>query len=234
MPKFSDKLLIAANIPDYPDDLDQFAEIWGINTSYGRFPDRRVHRLYYFDNHTLIDPDFVEKVNARPDMRVITKWPDPLIPTSESFPLDDMIRVFGYAYWTCSVAYTIAHALYDGWKHITLAGMYHVEDSWEYAHHKPCVEHWIGRALGMGVSVEIHGQSMLLKPHGWESEVYGYEVNDFRRLFIDTIAGAFTGCNMYPLKFLRAKAPHPEFQPEYLSHAQRQEASLPVMEVTPV
>lgn len=226
------KLLIAANIPDYPDDVEQFDQVWCVNTAFMRFKPERVNRVFYFDSHKLIAHDFVERVNALPNAEIVTKWPDPEIPNSVAYPLDDLIAFFGLAYWSCSVSYMIALAIYEGWDDITLAGMYHVEDSWEYAHHKPCVEFWVGQALGRGINVTIHGETMLVKPHTWDSEIYGYEVNDLRRLTIDTLAAGYTACSMYPLKILRAKGP-PEYMPKYISIREREDAQLPILEETP-
>lgn len=223
-------LLIVGGINDYPTDLTVFEELWCINNSFKRFDSKRVDRVFYFDNHSLIDPDFVKNVNALDHARVITRWPDAELPRSESYPVDDVIRHFGQAYFTCSFAYCLALALYEGFTDVTLAGCYHVEDSFEYMQHKPCVEFWLGRMLGSGVNVNIHGHSMLLKPHTWESEVYGFETNEFRRLFIETMAGAYAACSIYPMQIRFAKPPHPEFEMSYKSLRRREMETLPVLD----
>lgn len=189
------KLVICGMIPDYP-DLSKFDAVWGINSIYTRIP--KLDRIYFFDNKDLIDPKFTEKVNEM-GCEVVTRWPDKDIPKSVQYPLDEIVGHFGLCNFTCSVAYAIAHAIYEGWKDITLAGMYHLDDSYEYFHAKPCVDFWCGMALGRGVSIRIHGASFLLKPYQWESPVYGYETNETRWLHIHTLAGAFKACSEYPL-----------------------------------
>lgn len=204
----SKKLLIAAMIDEYP-PLAEFDEVWGINAVYARkhFAKRKLDRLYYFDDHKLIDKNFVRRVNKH-GCRVITRWHETELPKSEPYPLHDVVAALGgVEYFTCSVAYCIAHAIYEGWTDITLAGMYHPHDSQEYMHHKDCIHYWLGIAIGMGINLSIHGETMLLKPHLWESKLYGYETNDMRWLPIHTLAGAYKACVDYPVKMVKAKRP---------------------------
>jgi hypothetical protein len=224
------QLLIVGGINDYPDDLDQFDEVWCINNSFKRFKLERVNRVFFFDNHALIDPDFVHNVNFLDNARVITRWPDPEIPNSEAYPLDEIIAKYGVAYFPCSFAYCLAMAAFEGWQSVTLAGCYHVEDSFEYFLHKPAVEFWIGLLMGSGADVTIHGHSMLLSPHSWESEIYGWETNRYRRLPIDTFAGAFTACQIYPLQVEKAVPPEGIERPRYVSRWDKLRDALPILD----
>ena len=224
------KLLIVGGINDYPPDLDQFDEVWAINNAFKRFDPSRVNRVFYFDNASLIDPEFIDNINALPNARIITRWPEAKVPSSEAYPLDAIVRRFNFAYFTCSFAFCLAMACYEEWKDVTLAGCYHVEDSFEYMGHKPCVEHWLGRLMGMGGNVHIHGHAMLLRPHTWESEIYGYETNEFRRLFSDTLAGAYTACSIYPIQIHRAVPPDEIFRPKYVSNFEKLRAELPTVD----
>lgn len=191
----SKKLIICGMIKDYP-DLTKYDQVWGINSIYTRIP--KVDRIYFFDDHKLIDDKFVETVNEL-GCEVVSRWHDPEIPKSVAYPLDDVVAHFGLCNFTCSVAYAIAHAIYEGYRDITLAGMYHEDDSYEYMHAKPCVDMWCGIAVGRGVALRIHGKSFILRPYRWESPVYGYETNETRWLHIHTMAGAFKACSEYPL-----------------------------------
>lgn len=223
-------LLLVGGIQDYPTDLSQFTELWCINNSFMRFDRSRVDRVFYFDNHSLIGPDYVENANALDHARVITRWPDPAIRNSEAYPLDEVIAKYGMAYFPCSFAYCLAMALYEGWDSVTVAGCYHVEDSFEYYLHKPAVEFWLGTLIGRGVNVTIHGHSMLLQPHSWESEIYGWETNRYRRLPIDTFAGAYVACQMYPLQVEVATPPEGHEHPRYVSRWSKLRDSLPVLD----
>lgn len=198
------KLIICGMIPDYP-DLAKFDQVWGINSIYDRIK-TRIDRIYYFDNHELIAENFAEKVNEL-GCEVVTRWPDKDIPKSVAYPLDDIVAHFGLCNFTCSVAYAIAQAVYEGYRDITLAGMYHVDDSYEYMHAKPCVDMWCGIAVGRGVALRIHGKSFILRAYRWESPVYGYETNETRWLHIHTMAGAFKACTEYPLLPVLAAPP---------------------------
>lgn len=197
------KLIICGMIPDYP-DLTKFDAVWGINSIYTRI--KKLDRIYFFDNKDLIDPKFSECVNEM-GCEVVTRWPDKDIPKSVQYPLDDIVAHFGICNFTCSVAYAIAHAIYEGYRDITLAGMYHLDDSYEYFQAKPCVDMWCGIAIGRGVSLRIWGNSFLLKPYRWESPVYGWETNETRWLHVHTLAGAFKACGEYPLLPVVVKPP---------------------------
>jgi hypothetical protein len=196
-------LAICGMIPDYP-DFAQYDVTWGINGVYSRV--NKLDRLYYFDDRKLIADDFVEKVNAC-GCEVVTKWPDPEIPKSVQYPLDEIVEHFGFCNFTCSVAYAIAHALFEGYRKITLCGMYHLDDSYEYFQAKPCVDMWCGIAIWRGASLKIWGNSFLLKPYRWESPVYGWETNETRWLHVHTLAGAFKACGEYPLLPVVSKPP---------------------------
>lgn len=210
MSNASKKLIICGMIKDYP-DLSKYDEVWGINSIYQRI--EKIDRILFFDDHKLIADDFAEKVNAI-GCDVVTRWHVPEIPKSRAYPLDEIVAHFGICNFTCSVAYAIAMAVYEGYRDITLAGMYHIDDSYEYMHAKPCVDMWCGIAVGSGVALRIHGSSFIMRAYRWESPVYGYETNETRWLHIHTMAGAFKACSEYPLLPVLAKAPDGVVLPE--------------------
>jgi len=65
----------------------------------------------------------------------------------------------------------IAYALYKGYERIELFGIDHGGTT-EYVMAKAAVEHWLGRALGMGVEVYVPDMSALLKIKN--NLLYGY------------------------------------------------------------
>jgi hypothetical protein len=105
---------------------------------------------------------------------VFTRRHYPEIPKSREYPIDAVIRQTGVDYFTCTVAYMLAHAIVEGYEEIVLHGMYHNTDSREYMIHKPCMEFWIGMALGMGRQLRISGETALCKPFVWQTPRYGY------------------------------------------------------------
>jgi len=103
------------------------------------------------------------------------------------YPLERVIRKLGLNYFSNSISYMIAYALYKYTKRDKKTGrlvlnqplkliLYGV-DMWEggeYAQEKGGVECWIGYALGLGVEVIISAGSSLLIPIG--GMPYGIEL----------------------------------------------------------
>ena len=89
-----------------------------------------------------------------------------------NYPLQAVIDRFGVDYFTSTVDYAIALALYEGFTEIEFYGINMVYES-EYEYQKPGAEYWIGRAQGMGVNTIIHGEhSSILKTR--DGLLYGY------------------------------------------------------------
>jgi len=92
------------------------------------------------------------------------------VPMSRRFPLDEMKEYFKGAEWyfTTTVAYAIAYAIYAGYKRIEVYGV-EMETNTEYGHQRPCVAYWCGVAYGKGIEVDFHS------PQFYVSPLYGYE-----------------------------------------------------------
>lgn len=98
---------------------------------------------------------------------------DERIPTSLLYPLDAVTERFGtpnidgikFPYLTSTMAYMLAQALLEGVDEIRLAGIEMVIGT-EYVHQKPCLEFYLGMAIGMGVKVVLSpwGSGMLAAP----------------------------------------------------------------------
>ena len=101
----------------------------------------------------------------RAQTKPIYRWePDPALPNSVAYPLAAIQAAFpGETDFGCSLSWMLALALLEGFDHIHL---FWFQMMHEYTIIQvPSVRYWIGRARGMGVSVEIHGDSDL-KPAG--------------------------------------------------------------------
>ncbi len=72
-------------------------------------------------------------------------------------------------YFTSSVCYALALAIYKGYECIQLFGV-EMESNTEYAYQRDGVIFWIGIALGKGIEVNIHPNSRL-----FSEPLYGYE-----------------------------------------------------------
>ncbi len=87
------------------------------------------------------------------------------VPASVKFPLDEMLAEFKGAerYFTTTVGFAIAYAIYKGYKRIELYGV-EMETNTEYAHQRPCVAYWCGVAYGRGIEVEFHSKQFFVSP----------------------------------------------------------------------
>lgn len=89
------------------------------------------------------------------------------------YPLEKIVKEFKTDYFTNGVAYAIALAIYQGATEICLYGIT-LSISYEYSFEKPCVEFWIGIAIGRGVEVNIFGESEVLRSPA--RSLYGYNI----------------------------------------------------------
>lgn len=163
-------------------------EIWGLNDLHGIIPRETRH----FDIHTpeVIDID-VTAGRAPKDkcgmgglshlsVPVYMQKREPSVPNSVQMPLTEILETFsklsGARYFTNSISYMIAFALYEGiitghqWEQI---GVYGVDMAvgTEYEVQRASCEYWIGIAEGMGVKVHIPDTSDLNKT----AFLYAYE-----------------------------------------------------------
>ncbi len=95
------------------------------------------------------------------------------VPASIKYPLDELFTdLFGdrkqIPYITSSVAYALAMAVYLKYKRIEVYGV-EMETNTEYGHQRIGVAFWVGVAIGRGIEVDFHSDSILNAP------LYGYE-----------------------------------------------------------
>jgi len=90
----------------------------------------------------------------------------------DSYPLQEIMDVFGTDYFTSTVAYAIAWAIFKRYDEINLYGV-PMEHHTEYAYQRPCVEFWIGLGRGLGIKINIHDEhTILLKAE--DGKLYGF------------------------------------------------------------
>lgn len=89
-----------------------------------------------------------------------------------NYPLQEVIAYFGVDYFTNTVDYALALAIYEGFSEIDIYGVNMTFGS-EYEFEKPGVEFWIGQALGRDIKIKVHGEtSTILKTR--DGLIYGY------------------------------------------------------------
>ncbi len=120
----------------------------------------------------------IEVAKERPDMEFYTLDVWDKIKNSKKYPLDKMVEHFGVCYFTNTIDYMIAFALYNGATELNFYGV-NMTVLLEYKEQKPSVEYWLGRAMGMGVKCNLqHDVTSLLKSK--DGLLYGYLIPQWR------------------------------------------------------
>lgn len=111
---------------------------------------------------------------------VYTSRPHPDYPGLVPFPMQEVVRDTGYAYFNSTAAYAVAFAVFLKVKKITLFGM---DFTYAHSHHsekgRACVEFWLGIAAARGIKISIPQKSSLMD--GCEpprDRLYGYDTLD--------------------------------------------------------
>lgn len=169
-----------------PYDDPEF-EIWGINDIYRYIPrfDRffQLHRPESCDQEHKKHP---ERDNWEMNRAAISnmKCPvylqeaDPEIPQTIKFPLKEIIEMFApyfiepehAKYFTNSISYLTAFAIYEGFEEIHIYGVDMAMAS-EFSQQRPSCEFWLGVAVGKGIIIHVPNQADLLKARF----LYAYE-----------------------------------------------------------
>jgi hypothetical protein len=154
-------------------------EIWGLNQLYRHLP--RADR--WFDIHENWDEHVIEGTDhaawiKNSEIPVYMKDFLPDAPQSLRFPIEHTMRYFSqdilgkadFDYYTSTIAYMLALAIYEKFETIAIYGVDLVIGT-EYFHQKACVEYYLGVAAGKGIQIIVPEESALLKQeyrYGWE------------------------------------------------------------------
>jgi len=155
------------NNPDY--------EVWGLNGVYGYIDFPNITNITrWFDIHSLecirevYQDDFYKKLTIPIYMQEV--FPD--YPSAVKYPLNEILQKFPHRYFTNTVSWMIALAIYEGYEDISLFGV-DMATSGEYAYQRPSCEYFIGYCEGMGIKFYLPDESDLLKTpflYGFEDE----------------------------------------------------------------
>lgn len=140
---------------------DPTFEKWICNNLWKFVPEGKWDRVYDLHEHSNIikDKEHAGYLATCPKPVVVFE-PRPEWPTSVALPKDELIFKLG-RYFTNSISWMIAHALFEGVTELHVYGVDLAQGD-EYANQRPSVEYFLGVAIGMGIRVFIPPQSDLL------------------------------------------------------------------------
>lgn len=160
----------------YPQDV----ETWAVAKMLMlKDPPKRVDRLYSMDaiddmkiikRGIFTREAFIEKINER-NVPFISSVQQFEVPLSYEYPLKSVMDSYKVPYFSNTICYMIAHALYEGVNTLNLYGVAQM-GTHEYVAERGGVEFWLGMALGAGVQVNIETPSLLLRNNS--EYPYGY------------------------------------------------------------
>lgn len=147
---------------DAPTDI----ETWGITQ---QLTDRPISRIIDMNDYSLWD-----KLEQKRDVASRKRAIELGIPyyDLETFPLQEIVDYFGIDYFSSTVDYALALAIYENYKTIHLWGI-NMEMESEYAHQTPGGNFWCGMAMGKGAKVVKHGIWSTLMRNS-DGKLYGY------------------------------------------------------------
>lgn len=158
---------------------DQSWEIWTLSdlVQCGQAPRSDCH----FELHDL------DVLDGQPQRKDYSDWlaaykgktllckTDARVPAGVAYPLNEVTTRFG-RYFTNSVSWMIALAIFEGVNEIGIFGVDMAQDgtvNGEYAKQRPSCEYFVGVAIGAGIKVTIPAEAQLLKSRG----LYGFEID---------------------------------------------------------
>lgn len=167
------KIIIIGKGPGW-EDAPIEGETWGVNDLVIRRPVKLAFEMHDIDRFLEIGhPNIkikqgIKEIN-RLTIPVVTRKKHKLLPTSIPFPIDEI----PFKYFTNSIAYMIAYAIYKKATEIEMYGVPLLLQE-EYIRQRPCVEFWIGYARGKGIKVAVHGSTNIFSSKPYDG-LYGYD-----------------------------------------------------------
>lgn len=145
------------------EDAPKDGEAWGLTQLNLR---RDVSRVIDMNDYSLWGP--IEAQEAAASRKRAREKGIPYIDL-ESYPIEKVRGRFGTSYFTSTLDYALALALYEDFQRIDLYGCALLT---EYAWQKPGADFWCGYAFGLGRRIEVHGISSIMTTR--DNKMYGY------------------------------------------------------------
>ncbi len=146
--------------------MEEFS--WGITQIYLRRPVNLVIDMNIYDDLRwgLKEKDDAERTRLKCLQNGI-----PYIDL-KNYPIQEMIEKFDTDYFSSTVDYAIALALYQGYRDLHLYGITLFGDS-DYYRLKCGCDFWCGYGKGLGANITVHGNSRVMRT--LDNKVYGYD-----------------------------------------------------------
>ena len=139
-----------------PFDAD---EVWGVN-DVGDLPDckgKHIDMLFAFDPPELLPPGIIE--GMKKVAPIMGRYPYADI----QYPLAEIIERFNTSYFTNTICYMLAYAMFKDIPVLRLYGVDAAAYGGTYALEKSGIEYWLGRAQERGLAVQVSNGSHLLR-----------------------------------------------------------------------
>ena len=188
-------------LPGAPVEVE--SDVWGIGYAYLNYA-QVLNHLFIMHNPIEFEPLFVEHVRELKIPVFCTRqweaWPH-----SVAFPLHAARSRFPDAPWSWTGSYMFAAAIMQDYERICLGGMAYPGQSMEYVGYLPATYYWIGMARGLGIEVEMIGQTELMQPMRWEPPCYGYEINTAGVVAMQFVYAGYAGAHQLPVQFVKTE-----------------------------
>ena len=136
-------------------------EIWGVNDLILRRPVKRTFDMHILGSWKQLQIDTREKALQTG-----------ILTTLDNYPIDEIKEFFKTDYFSSSIDYMIALAIYEGATSIDMYGV-NLEVEFEWKDQKPGADYWCGQAMGRGIEVNVYGKtSTIMKTR--DGFLYGY------------------------------------------------------------
>lgn len=159
-------------------------EVWGINGIGNVF---ECDKIFHMDDMRIQEARAKAAPNGNianmarwikdTDIPVFTSVADPRYKSHVNFPLQEVVRELGEAYFNSTAAYAVAYAIYVGATRISLFGCdFSYANSHSAERGRACVEFWIAIAKQRGIAITLPRNTSLMDAYDGEQALfYGYD-----------------------------------------------------------
>lgn len=140
---------------------------------------------WFVEKHKALGEDIYEILNSL-EVPILVQKPWKKLKNQQVYPLKEIQKEFGIEYFTCSQAYLLALALYEGYKHVNLVGWYNFlpefpDNEWNNVlwDEIMCQNFWVGFLKGKGIKVTGGNVAKPVTPNN--EPIYAYNVSPIHK-----------------------------------------------------